>query len=993
MPTTKKPALPGRAEEKQHTTQTIATPAAAQFDFENILQAVAWHRDRGMVTIPVQYKNKMPLQSAWQNTTDSDVAFESLAKRREPCNIGLLLGTVSGVLDVDLDDDIARRLAPSFLPTTGYRWGRKGNAESHYLYRCPAETLKTAKFQVPDRGMLVELRGDGLQSVIPPSIHVSGEPIKFVAHSEPAEIDYNTLLLAVSRLAAATLLVTKYPVQGGRNDFVLKLSGTLAHARWPVEDAETFIGHVVDASGDDEHDSRITTVRSTFAKHAAGEEVTGLPTLKESIGDSETALLAKWLGLGRTIASSSAMGTETAQQVVEGLVELATKNPQTFVADQLSDARSIATLVELKLKQPALFAGMLVKLKAIAGLSKDEAAELSKAIQAQSRTTRQRQVGAERFYESEGRTFMSVGQDGEAIVLANFTGRIASDITYDDGAEQHRSYEIEVALRDRTVTCRCDAADFAAMNWVAEQCGASAIIEPGASMKDSLRAAIQTLSDSPPQQRYFTCTGWVEDPETGKPCYAHAGGAIGADGLLTTIKTKLDGAMAHYQLPEPPKGDDLRRCFEAFTRLRDVAPRRIMVPLIAGALRGVLGPADFGIFLYGRTGTGKSELSALVTQFYGAGLDARHLPGSFTSTGNALETQAFLAKDALFTIDDFAPKANRRDAQRQQEAADRIIRSVGNSACRARLNANATLKEAKPARCLALMTGEDVPQGHSIRARLLVLEVRQEDIPPEVWKGALTECQAHAREGRFAGLMAAYIQWLAGRREEAMREFQADVSERLGKSVGMELHRRTGKTEAQLIAAYRVFAAFLQERGLLTSDEAEGFVSEAEEALHESVELQSEYQDDVDEVERLFALLKSALAQGRCYLTEFGGDVPARPDLCGYRKGADGEWQSHGDKIGVIKGSELYLIPGAASAVASRAARERDEQFALNEMTISKRLAEGGRLLSTDEARGKNTVRRKIGEDRRAYWHLAASELDVCLPDMFDEDDVEREAA
>jgi hypothetical protein len=46
------------------------------------------------------------------------------------------------------------------------------------------------------------------------------------------------------------------------------------------------------------------------------------------------------------------------------------------------------------------------------------------------------------------------------------------------------------------------------------------------------------------------------------------------------------------------------------------------------------------------TGRFKSEAAALAQQHFGAGLDARHLPANWSSTGNALEALAFTAKDA-----------------------------------------------------------------------------------------------------------------------------------------------------------------------------------------------------------------------------------------------------------------------------------------------------------------------------------------------------------
>ena len=48
----------------------------------------------------------------------------------------------------------------------------------------------------------------------------------------------------------------------------------------------------------------------------------------------------------------------------------------------------------------------------------------------------------------------------------------------------------------------------------------------------------------------------------------------------------------------------------------------------------------------------KTELAALAQQHFGPGMDARHLPASWSSTGNAIEGLAFAAKDALLASRD-----------------------------------------------------------------------------------------------------------------------------------------------------------------------------------------------------------------------------------------------------------------------------------------------------------------------------------------------------
>src|SRR5262249_57317189 len=89
-------------------------------------------------------------------------------------------------------------------------------------------------------------------------------------------------------------------------------------------------------------------------------------------------------------------------------------------------------------------------------------------------------------------------------------------------------------------------------------------------------------------------------------------------------------------------------------------------------------------------------------------------------------------------------------------------RAQGNNAGRQRLRPDASLKPAKPPRGVILSSGEDVPRGQSVRARLMVLEVGPEDV---AWQ-QITVCQKHAREGLYAQSLAGFIQWLASRYAE-----------------------------------------------------------------------------------------------------------------------------------------------------------------------------------------------------------------------------------
>ena len=132
--------------------------------------------------------------------------------------------------------------------------------------------------------------------------------------------------------------------------------------------------------------------------------------------------------------------------------------------------------------------------------------------------------------------------------------------------------------------------------------------------------------------------------------------------------------------------------------LLDLGPLRLTAMLLSTVARAPLAPADFAVYFAGPSGVFKSEIAALVQQHWGAGLDARHLPGSWTSTGNSLEALAFAAKDAVLVVDDFAPGGAAQDVQRLHRDAARLLRAQGNSAGRQRMRPDGTLRAMRPPR-------------------------------------------------------------------------------------------------------------------------------------------------------------------------------------------------------------------------------------------------------------------------------------------------------
>jgi hypothetical protein len=152
----------------------------------------------GWSVVPIPARQKAPVLTGWQRGGFSADAIDPTG------NVGFLMGEPSGGrVDVDLDHPLAVGMAREFLPATGYRWGRKGNPDSHWIYQTPKPGRRRCWTLADGKTTIVELRGTGCQTVAPPSIHPSGEQIEFVVRGSPAGSSWEELEATLDDLAAA----------------------------------------------------------------------------------------------------------------------------------------------------------------------------------------------------------------------------------------------------------------------------------------------------------------------------------------------------------------------------------------------------------------------------------------------------------------------------------------------------------------------------------------------------------------------------------------------------------------------------------------------------------------------------------------------------------------------------------------------------------------------------------------------------------------------
>jgi hypothetical protein len=543
---------------------------------------------------------------------------------------------------------------------------------------------------------------------------------------------------------------------------------------------------------------------------------------------------------------------------------------------------------------------------------------------------------------------LRIDREGNELVhvLGNFDARIFEEVAYDDGVEVVRAFKLRGRLASGTqlADARVTASEFNGMSWVTSAWGARALVSAGAGARDHLRAAIQVLSE-PAERHVFRHTGWRF--YEGRWVYLFQGGGVGVDSLSVELDPPLDRFIL------PPATEDLREAVRLSLRLLDAAPPSISIPLLAATYAAPLAfisSPDFAIWMVGPTGSLKSELAALAQRHFGT-FDRKTLPGSWTSTENALEGRLFTVKDAIAVIDDYAPNADSRAQQELEKRAQRIIRGIGNRASRGRLRADLSQQPDRPPRGLVVCTGEDLPTGHSIQARLVIVEIDRERLNLDV----ITELQSSGN--RLAHAMRGYIEWL----QPAIAHLQKELPARIGR-LRSELyqigsHLRQADALAQLRGAFELLLEFAEHVGAIDGARGAELRATARQTLWKIGETQGNVLKDLEPVERFVSVLGTLLEQRRIRLVE-KGTSPRADDV---------------EAVGWFDQEFAYLLPEAARRRVATFLRESGESWSHSAHALHKALVRKGIVVPGPDGRPEMQVR--VGDGKRRVLRLRLGAL------------------
>jgi len=572
------------------------------------------------------------------------------------------------------------------------------------------------------------------------------------------------------------------------------------------------------------------------------------------------------------------------------------------------------------------------------------------------------------------------GESDNSTRLCNFTCKIIEERTVTNGIISKIEFLIEGYFSDGTLlpTVSVATEKFNALGWVS-QYGSRAIVYPVKQVKDLLPMAIRLISGDVPKKTVVSHTGWVESSHG--HVYMTNGSVIGTNGDEAHFEVAIEDPQLRKISINPGDEDyELEQSLRACLALAQMNPSQAILPLIGATFLAPLQcfvPLDFSVFLHGVTGSFKSQLTMLCQSHYGRQFH-NSLPGNWSSTENALEIMTFLAKDAVFVVDDFTYLRNEHSSlgyKELEKKAERIFRGQGNSTGRQRMGRN-DLARSYHSRAMIMTSGETLPRGDSLLARLFVVQLNKGDID----SSELSQMQQCAAAGLFENAMAGYIKWLAceyyqwadiipAKHERIRREFDELRA----------IHFRTPDNTAKLFLGFEMFIQYLLDSSIINRAESESILTNAKDIFLELGRNQNKafFFDDTADI--FFDQLIDAMAKGAGHFDFINPDEFHSfewKNSIGWTN-INGEWHKSGFCLGWIAGESLYLLPAISYDAAHKQSKAKG--FTLETRgRLWKRLYEQGLVLSSDPDR--IGTRKYVNGIHHRVVHLDFAE---CFKDTF----------
>ena len=547
----------------------------------------------------------------------------------------------------------------------------------------------------------------------------------------------------------------------------------------------------------------------------------------------------------------------------------------------------------------------------------------------------------------------SPGPRGETktITLANFSAPIVAEVAEYEapGVDPRRLAVLSVVLGEaKPRRVEVPMRDFGRMDWVAEQLGARAWVAGGRTGRERLAHALQALS-SPTALVRHGYTGWQK--HEGRMVYLHAGGAIGAEGVVPGVDVQAYEPVSRFVLPPPPEGEDFDAAVRSALAFFELEPAGAVLPVLGQVARAALGSARCSLHVYGDAGVGKSLLTALGQQFYAPGFSENNAPLSWRVADSKVAVTQILARagDCVVMTDDLRRSGNPHADAEVMSRADFIFAAVYGAKGRHLGKREGGVRSQPAPRSVVLSSGEVLPQsGHSLVQRILPV------LLAERMRGDVLGLMRRGREGVHAAFMAAFIRWVAASHDTLCVDLVGQ-EERAAAAWGLGSGERAAKLLGALALGLMRLLEFLRLAGL-AEDIADRYTHRAIAALRGLSDGYDEVAAEQDPAQAFVEHLRGALASGDAHATTAMGQAPPMPHLYGWRPkgtnqmGQAPDYQPGGRKVGYVDVAlgRLYFSMKDAMAVVMKRAREVGDVVNIDPNNLLRNLHRTGQLVAPE---------------------------------------------
>ncbi len=575
-----------------------------------------------------------------------------------------------------------------------------------------------------------------------------------------------------------------------------------------------------------------------------------------------------------------------------------------------------------------------------------------------------------RFGMDDNGNLYGLDKQDNLFIICNFVAKPVQEIIRDDGVEEKRTIVLEGILEGGVPLQKVQISidDFLQMSWITKKWGISAIIRAGHGNKDFCREAIQVMGSDIEKISIYTHLGWRK-LLNGQWCYLHGNGAIGAQ----NVSVEIEQGLERYSLPDAVGDSTL--AIQSSLRLLEAAPFKVTIPMLAfiylsplcELFRQVGIEPSFVMWVYGGTGTRKSSLSLLMLSHFGD-FGTKSPPSTFKDTVNAIERKAFILKDAPLLIDDFYPGTSFRETNQMNQVAQGVLRMYGDRIGKGRLTSNIEAQKTLIPRGTAIITGEDLPDGHSSVARLFKVELGKDYVNLE----KLTIAQTNAE--RLQESMKLYLEWLIPQMEELPIKMKELFLEKRAEFQKRSQHGRLGESAAWLYVAWTLFLRFSLEMKACPQQMVERLTERAQNILNDGIDNQNQLIMLQKPADLFLEILAELFMSGKIYLEPLSEDVSSVYS------------SNQGQNVGWVDEEFLYLLKGVVYNLVNQFLMSRGRKFPGTENSLWKSLDENG-IIHTEKNSAGSTVQyspKKLlsnGDEkvRMRVLHLHREKMDELL--------------